>query len=181
MKSLNLPNALSALRLLLVPVFGYLLLAGEPAFAAVFFIAAGVTDAVDGYIARKYDLMTPLGACLDPLADKLLTATALFLLTYMGIIPLWLCVIAVAKDVITLASIAGLKLAGRFVEIKPSIYGKLATVFMVSTLGFALVFPGHTDSDFFTALAVVAAAITTLAGLDYAWREYRVQSGRSGR
>ncbi len=175
--SFNIPNALSAARLALVPIFAFLLLDGRIGSAAVVFIAAGITDAIDGWIARAWDMRTPLGAYLDPLADKLLTATALVLLTYLSIIPLWLCVVYILKDTITVASIVLLKRAGRFVEIKPSVYGKLATILMVSTVGFALVFTRHTGSMFFLVLAVVSAVVVVVAGLDYAWREYRVQSG----
>ena len=103
---LTIPNQLTALRILLVPVFVLLLLQGDPwlkLFGVIVFAVASLTDIYDGYHARKYGVETRLGAFLDPLADKLLITAALFLYVWMGYLALWMVVLVVVRDVVVTA------------------------------------------------------------------------------
>ena len=103
---LTIPNQLTALRILLVPVFVLLLLQGDPwlkLFGVIVFVVASLTDIYDGYHARKYGVETRLGAFLDPLADKLLITAALFLYYWMGYLVLWMVVLVVVRDVVVTA------------------------------------------------------------------------------
>ncbi len=103
---LTIPNQLTALRILLVPVFVALLLQVDPwlkLFGVIVFTVASLTDLYDGYHARKYGVETRLGAFLDPLADKLLITAALFLYYWMGYLVLWMVVLVVVRDVVVTA------------------------------------------------------------------------------
>ncbi|RLA89883.1 MAG: CDP-diacylglycerol--glycerol-3-phosphate 3-phosphatidyltransferase, partial [Deltaproteobacteria bacterium] len=97
---MTIPNFLTILRILLTPVLVILLLEGRLSEALFVFIIAGVTDALDGLIARLYKQKTRLGAFLDPLADKLLLVTTYVILAVQGLVPSWLTVIVLSRDVL---------------------------------------------------------------------------------
>ena len=119
---LTVPNALSALRLLGVPVFLWLVLGPEAdGWAVVLLMASGWTDYFDGKIARKYGLVTRVGQLLDPLADRLYTLTTVLAFTIRGIVPLYVTLILVVRDVFMTGVIAVLKRHG---------YGPLPVHFM---------------------------------------------------
>lgn len=103
---LTIPNQLTALRILLVPVFVVLLLQADPylkLFGVIVFAVASLTDIYDGYHARKYGVSTRLGAFLDPLADKLLITAAFLLYVWMGYLILWMVILVVVRDVVVTA------------------------------------------------------------------------------
>ncbi len=103
---LTIPNQLTALRILLVPVFVWLLLQVDPymkLLGVIVFVLASLTDIYDGYHARKYGVTTRLGAFLDPLADKLLITAAFFLYVGMGFLSLWMVILVVIRDVVVTA------------------------------------------------------------------------------
>lgn len=128
----NVPNVLTTLRVLAAPLLAYALLHGRFELAFYVFIAAAVTDALDGWIARRFDLMTHYGAVMDPLADKLITLVCVVLLTWLGIVPLWLTLAMVVRDaVIVSGAFAYHRLFGE-VEIKPTRLGKLHTALAFS-------------------------------------------------
>jgi len=105
-KYLTIPNQLTALRILLVPVFVALLLQADPwlkLFGVVVFVVASLTDIYDGYHARKYGVESRLGAFLDPLADKLLITAAFLLYVWMGYLVLWMVILVVIRDVVVTA------------------------------------------------------------------------------
>ncbi|MCR5451152.1 MAG: CDP-diacylglycerol--glycerol-3-phosphate 3-phosphatidyltransferase [Lachnospiraceae bacterium] len=131
---MNLPNRLTILRVLLVPVFVVLLLAGKDSFhmrlAADFvFIMASITDALDGHIARKYNLVTNFGKFMDPLADKLLVCSAMICLVELRQLPGWICILIISREFI----ISGFRLiaATNGVVIAASYWGKFKTVFQM--------------------------------------------------
>lgn len=172
----NIPNALTVFRILLVPVFLYLVWSEKLFGAVAVFALAGFTDALDGFIARAYGLRTELGANLDPLADKLLLISAFVALTSLGLIPVWLCVPVIARDALILAGVLALRGSGRKVRIAPSVSGKLTTVLQISTVLYAMVFAGR-NAAAFTALAFATLLFTLYTGYDYARREIRIQKG----
>ena len=137
MTVLTLANQLTLLRLLLVPVFALFMLYGRPGWALVTFAVAGVTDALDGLIARRTGVTT-LGAWLDPMADKLLLATMFVMLTLPGLgltvrLPIWLTVVVISRDVAIVLTVAVFNLAVAHRTFKPSLLGKAATVTYVAT------------------------------------------------
>lgn len=172
----HIPNILTVFRILLVPVFLYFFLIGDFHFAAAAFIAAGITDGIDGFIARRFNVRTELGAQLDPFADKFLLVSAYIALAAKGFIPLWLMIPVLIKDALLLSGVAVLRGSGRKVKIVPSIFGKLTTIFQISTVVYAMLV---SDTDrAFMALAVVTALITVYTGIDYVRREFLIQTGR---
>ncbi|GAA4990377.1 CDP-alcohol phosphatidyltransferase family protein [Kineococcus glutinatus] len=108
----TLPNALSALRLLLVPVFGVLITRHEDGWALVVLAASGVSDYLDGHLARRWGQVTRLGQALDPLADRLYILVALLGLALRGLVPWWLVALLVARDLLLTAALPALARAG---------------------------------------------------------------------
>lgn len=156
---MNLPNLLTVLRILLIPVFVYLILVHQNLWALLVFAAAGFTDGLDGYIARVYDLKTRIGAFLDPLADKLLLLTSYILLARLDRLPLWLTGVVVSRDMVILSGILCLFMTKKKVDFSPSFLGKVTTFVQWATILAVL------GSDFFPA---VTRIILPLYGVNLA-------------
>ena len=141
---MTIPNLLTILRVLLTPLLVIFLLEERLSEALVVFIVAGITDGLDGMIARLYMQKSKLGAFLDPLADKLLLATTYVLLAVKSLVPSWLTVIILSRDVLILLGIFVLFMQDLPFEIRPTIASKLTTC-----------------SQIFTAIVTMASAIAT--------------------
>jgi cardiolipin synthase (CMP-forming) len=137
---LNIPNTLTLARILAVPLFLSLLVEGENDWALTVFIAAGVTDAIDGMIARMWRMRTELGAHMDPLADKLLVVSSFIALGIMGLVPRPLMIVVITRDVVILGGfLLTAAIVGKSMEMKPSIWGKLTTFTQLLSVTLALV------------------------------------------
>lgn len=126
---MNIPNTLTAIRFVLVPLFIIVFFSrmkNAILIALIIFLAAGLTDVLDGYIARKYDMVTKWGSILDPLADKLMSLAVLISLTIKEIIPFWVLLIISIKETLMITGAAILFRNGTFVSAET--YGKVATV-----------------------------------------------------
>jgi CDP-diacylglycerol---glycerol-3-phosphate 3-phosphatidyltransferase len=186
-KALNVPNALTMLRLLLVPVFAWLLLreGGEDAvsrlWAAVVFLVASLTDLVDGEIARRRNLVTSFGKIADPIADKALTGTALVGLSYLGELPWWVTIVILAREIgVTLLRFWVI----RHGVIPASRGGKAKTVAqIVAIIWYLLPLTGWL-ADLRVVAMAVALVLTVATGLDYVVRAQRLRrearAGASG-
>lgn len=135
---LNIPNFITVVRALTVPIVFWLVIAGHDAAAFVLFVAAGASDALDGYLARRFSWRTQLGAYLDPLADKLLIVSIFIGLGLRGDLPSWLVIAVVARDILILSAILLSSLLGKPVEIAPLQVSKLTTVAQISLAALAL-------------------------------------------
>lgn len=124
---MNIPNILTVIRFLLVPVFGYYLYSGHYVAAIIVFVTACITDILDGVIARKYNLITSFGKLADPLADKVLQLTALTILSVQKIIPLPVLIIVLAKELFMIAGSILIYKKVNFV-VQANWYGKMTTV-----------------------------------------------------
>lgn len=138
MTILTTANQLTLLRMLLIPLFVILVVYGELGWALAVFVAAGVTDGLDGIIARRSNQRTTLGAWLDPMADKLLLVTTFVVLTLPGLglvnrIPVWLTVLIISRDVVIVLTVAIVNIAVGRRTFRPSIYGKMATATYILT------------------------------------------------
>src|SRR5256885_2872666 len=145
MTALTAANQITLLRMLLIPAFVILVVYGLLGWALVVFVVAGVTDALDGLIARHAGQKTSLGAWLDPMADKLLLVTTFVVLTLPGLnlanrLPVWLTICIISRDVVIVATVAIVNLAIGPRTFRPSIYGKIATGTYIVTAGAAAVF-----------------------------------------
>ena len=124
---MNIPNILTLVRFCLVPFFGYCLYNEQFVAATILFVAACVTDILDGFIARKFNLVTPFGKLADPLADKLMQLTALTILSLQSIIPLPVLIIVLAKEIFMILGSILLYKRVNFV-VQANWYGKMTTV-----------------------------------------------------
>lgn len=131
-------NQLTLLRMLLIPIFVILVVYGKPGWALCTFVVAGITDGLDGLIARRAGQKTSLGAWLDPMADKLLLVTTFVVLTVPGTdlvnrFPFWLTILVITRDVVIVTTVAIVTAVMGVRTFRPSIYGKAATgVYLVS-------------------------------------------------
>ncbi|MFD1329499.1 CDP-alcohol phosphatidyltransferase family protein [Mycoplana ramosa] len=166
---MTIPNMITVARLLAVPVFAWALLEGRLSAAFFIFLAAGLSDAVDGYLARRWDQHSAFGAWLDPIADKLLMASAYGLLGFLGVLPAWLVLLVIGRDVLIVAAVAAARLQGKALETKPILVSKANTaaqVFLVVLVLADLAFAFAADHVVW-AVILVAAALTILSGAAY--------------
>src|SRR5580700_6142547 len=138
MTALTLANQLTLLRMFLIPLFVILVVYGHLGWALVVFATAGMTDGLDGLIARRSGQKTSLGAWLDPMADKLLLVTTFVVLTLPNLdltnrLPVWLTVCVISRDVVIVLTVAIVNLAVGRRTFRPSIFGKLATATYILT------------------------------------------------
>jgi cardiolipin synthase len=174
----NIPNFLTVLRIVLVPVIVILLIQGQFANALLCFIIAGVTDGLDGMLARSLGQTTVVGAYLDPLADKILVISMYATLAVIGVIPGWLAVIVISRDFIILGGILVLTLMSVNIEVKPSFVSKINTMIQIITIFVALLLKaGGTEADFrevFVFVCWLTAIFTVISGGDYLLKGMRI-------
>lgn len=125
--ALNLPNCISLARVLSVPLVFWLLLSGRYQTAFFLFVIAGLSDAVDGWLAKRYNLRTELGSYLDPLADKLLIVCIFVAMGWLGELPLWLVIAVVSRDLLIITGVLLAWLLDHPVRIRPLIVSKANT------------------------------------------------------
>lgn len=168
--TINIPNVLTVFRILITPLFVILLMRGEHGYALLVFALAGVSDGLDGLIARLYNQRSDLGALLDPIADKLLLTAAYISLGVMRDIPGWLMVVVISRDVLIVTGIAVLTFAEIHVEIRPTLISKWTTVSQILTVVVTLLaahFPQVSPVQ--QALCLAAGAMTVASGLHYTY------------
>ena len=130
------PNILTAIRMLLIPVIFYFALQENYILAVVFLTLSGLTDVLDGYIARKYNFITDFGTLFDPLADKLTQVSTLIVLVIQGIIPIWILIIVIIKEILMIAGAAFLY--DKNTVVGSRWYGKAATVLFYVAILFSM-------------------------------------------
>jgi cardiolipin synthase len=129
---LSIPNLITLGRILLVPIVVWAIWSGAMWAAFVLFLAAGVSDAVDGYLAKRFRMTTVLGAYLDPLADKALIVSIYVTLGIIGEIPGWLVILVVSRDIMIVGAVVLSWLVGSPVKVKPLLVSKLNTVAQIA-------------------------------------------------
>ncbi len=174
---LNLPNLITLLRIGAIPIFLILLVDERYTEALIVFILAGITDSLDGLLARWLNARTTLGAFIDPLADKLLLVSSFVILAFLGDIPRWLAVLVIMRDVIILIGYSVLFfVTGHAIEVRPTLIGKASTFFQLLTVSMTLValhnvawqIPLLRDTS-----EILAGATVTISGLQYLSRALR--------
>ncbi len=165
---MNLPNILTLIRVLLIPVFVIMIINQSYKYALAVFAVAGITDGIDGLIARMTHQRTELGAYLDPIADKLLLISAYITLAIIQIIPSWLSVIVITRDVIILLGFLVLTLTNHRPKINPSLVSKVTTDFQIVTVLLSLLkhfYPAF--GNLFTVAIYGTTLFTILSGAHY--------------
>ncbi len=166
---MNLPNAISLARLLSAPLMVWLILTGEMTLVFWLFLAASLSDGVDGFIAKRFDRTTVLGSYLDPLADKALLVGVYVALGGEGYIDLWLVILVVFRDLLIIGGALLLWLMTRTLTTKPLMISKVNTV---AQIGLAVVMLGHLGlglaiEELANVLVWVVAATTLASGASY--------------
>lgn len=164
---MGLANGLTILRILLIPVFVSLLLYRRPGWALLTFAFAALTDLLDGYVARSVGLQSRLGAFLDPLADKLLLTASFVTLTFLRVVPTWLTVVVISRDLILIGGAVLIHMLGVRLYPRPTRAGKLATFFQVLTILAGLLSRYFKYPFGMPALVWLAALFTVVSGLQY--------------
>lgn len=171
---LNLPNYLTFIRIAAIPFFLVLLFSRLYGYALLVFLIGGITDALDGPVARFTNQRTRLGAYLDPLADKLLIISSLVVLTLIDGVPAWLTILVLSRDVIvTLGYGAIYFVVEERMEIQPSTLGKINTFLLLLTITIVLVSlydPNMIPSPVPSYLFLLSAVTTIISGLQYVYR-----------
>jgi cardiolipin synthase len=180
MTALTAANQLTLLRMLLIPAFVILVIYGNLGWALVVFVTAGITDGLDGLIARRSGQKTQLGAWLDPMADKLLLVTTFIVLTLPGLnlanrFPLWLTICMISRDVVILLTVAIVNLAIGPRTFKPSLFGKIATATYIITAVAAMLFNYLGYHSVIVDFGVWASlTITVVSAFHYIWHARRI-------
>lgn len=168
--TLNIPNLLTVLRILITPLFVILLIRDLHGYALLVFLLAGVSDGLDGLIARMFDQRSDLGAILDPIADKLLLTAAYLSLGILKDIPGWLVVVVISRDVLIVTGIAVLAFTEVPFDIRPTLISKWTTVLQITTVGFALLSPlAEWAQVILPALCWATVVATVVSGLHYTY------------
>lgn len=171
MQANHIPNTISLFRMLLVPPMVVALLNEYYGAALVLFAVAGVSDALDGYLAKRYGWSSRLGSILDPLADKLLLVSAYLILGWLGELPLWLVLVVVGRDLVIVAGgVAYHYFIGSY-ELDPSLLSKLNTLAQIVLILATLVTHSvlNLPAGMIAALVYLVLATTLLSGLSYVW------------
>lgn len=169
----NLPNLITLVRILIIPLFIILLVYDHNFYALYLFILAGLSDALDGFIARTWNLKTRLGTYLDPTADKLLLVSSFITLALLKKVPVWIMIIVISRDIIL--GITGLILLNfidiRSYYVRPSPLGKITTVLQILTVLLVLM---EKTGAFFSVTLWITAFATIASGLHYVYRESKI-------
>jgi cardiolipin synthase (CMP-forming) len=171
----HIPNALTVLRILLVPLTVWALSRESYHLASFAFLIAGATDGIDGYVARRFKLHSELGAYLDPLADKFLLVSIFVTLAVMHVLPPWLAILAVTRDVLIVGAVMLARVLERPVAIKPVMISKINTVAQIGLAGGllgSLAF-GEIHPQVMVAANLTVAVLTVASGAVYMAQWFR--------
>ena len=174
---LNLPNLITLLRIGAIPIFLILLVDERYTEALIVFILAGITDSLDGLLARWLDARTTLGAFIDPLADKLLLVSSFVILAFLDFIPRWLAVLVITRDIIILIGYSVLFfVTGHSIEVRPTLIGKASTFLQLVTVIMTLVALHNAAWQFpllWRTSLILTGATVIISGLQYMSRAVR--------
>ncbi|MER2264269.1 CDP-alcohol phosphatidyltransferase family protein [Methylobacterium oxalidis] len=179
---MTLPNLITFGRLVLVPVILVLIGQGAWGAALALFLVAGASDALDGFLAKRFGLQSELGAILDPLADKALLVSVFVALTAAGALPAWLLAVVIGRDLAVLGAIGLARLGGRRLAIRPLRIGKLSTAAQIGLS--TLVLAGRAgdwplEGPVLVACWLVAGtSLLSLVAYAQVWREGAAAGGR---
>ncbi len=165
---LSIPNLITLGRILLVPVVVWAITAGEMRIAFVLFLAAGISDALDGFLAKRFGMATELGAYLDPLADKAMLVSIYIALGIAEAIPRWLVILVVSRDIMIVSAVILSWLVDKPVELKPLRVSKLNTVAQIALACVVMAALGfHFDADIAIKLLMALVSALTLLSIAF--------------
>jgi cardiolipin synthase len=172
---MTIPNLITVIRIILAPVFIVYMINDQLLYALIIFLICSLTDGIDGMVARFFNQKSNLGAYLDPLADKLLLVSAFVTLAVKQIMPAWLTVVVIARDVMILLGLLILLLNRLDFKMKPSMISKINTCFQFLLLIFLL---GkdylHFPPKFYSVFFYLTALFTISSGLHYMYYWFKI-------
>jgi len=163
-------NQITILRLVFVPIFATLVIERDYAWALAVLGAAAISDVVDGTVARIFHQESPLGVALDPIADKILMTTAYLTLAFREVLPWWLTILVLSRDVAIIMTAALISLVAGYRPFRPTILGKMSTTIQVATVFVAVGLQAHFPLASALLLRIciyLAGAITVASGIHY--------------
>lgn len=172
---LTVPNLLTFMRMALIPVFASLLFYDYSGLALLVFVIAGVSDGIDGFLARRFNQESELGTIIDPIADKLLMTTAFIILTLPNVlqplrhlpVPFWVTAAVLGRDILIIAVAAAINIMTGFRGFKPSWLGKLSTLVQVIAVTLILVAAVFRVSFYLPTVYVIVVLLAFVSGLHY--------------
>jgi cardiolipin synthase len=178
---LNIPNVITLFRILLVPVVVWAITSGQMTAAFLLFLVAGVSDAVDGFIAKRFGMTSELGAYLDPLADKALIVSIYVSLGIIEAIPTWLVILVVSRDIMIVGAILLSVLMGLPIAVKPLLVSKLNTAVQITFACLVLASRGfHFDAGAAMPIGMALVASLTLLSVAFYLAEWMRHISSSG-
>lgn len=179
---LTIPNLLTFLRMALIPVFASLLFYGYSGTALIVFIIAGISDGVDGFVARRFKQETELGTIIDPIADKLLMTTAFIILTMPNVlqparhlpVPFWVTAAVIGRDVLIITVAGAINIMTGFRGFKPSWLGKLSTLVQVVAVGLILLAAVFGFSFYLPTVYTIVVLLAFASGAHYIFHVARL-------
>jgi cardiolipin synthase (CMP-forming) len=178
--TVSIPNLITLARILSVPLVVWAITSGEMLIAFILFLAAGVSDAIDGFLAKRFNMASEVGAYLDPLADKALIVSIYVSLGIAEAIPRWLVILVVSRDIMIIGAFMLSWLIGRPMQVKPLLVSKLNTVaqivfacLVLASLGF------HFDAGIAGLLGMTVVAVLTLLSIAFYVAEWTRHIGPS--
>lgn len=178
----TIPNLLTFLRMALIPVFASLLFYSNTGWALFVFFIAGLTDGIDGFVARRFQQESELGTIIDPIADKLLMTTAFIILTLPNVltgvhhlpVPFWVTATVIGRDVLIITVAGAIALMTNFRGFKPSWPGKASTFVQVSGVGLILIAAVFGYSFYLPTVYVTIVALAFFSGFHYIFHVARL-------
>ena len=176
---ITLPNVLTVFRMALIPVFVSLLFYQQFLLALAVFVVAGITDGLDGLLARRFHQQSPLGRILDPIADKMMLVTSFVVLSMRGVypvpmpkhlpIPFWVTITVISRDVFILVGAAAINMVTGFRAFQPSLPGKISTVVQIASVAVVMLAAQTRVGTGYYLPTVYAAvfALTLVSGIHY--------------
>jgi len=178
---LSIPNLITLARILLVPVVVWAIASNQMLFAFLLFAAAGISDAVDGFLAKRFGMTSQLGAFLDPLADKVLIVSIYVSLGIVDALPRWLVILVVSRDLLIVGGIIFSWIVNKPVSVKPHMVSKINTAVQLLLVGLVLAALGFGfDPGWLMSLTIALVAALTLASVAIYLREWVIHMGSNG-
>jgi cardiolipin synthase (CMP-forming) len=170
---LSIPNLITLVRILLVPIVIWAITAGEMRIAFVLFLAAGISDAVDGFLAKRFEMTTELGAYLDPLADKAMLVSIYIALGIIEAVPRWLVILVVFRDIMIVSAVILSWVVDKPLPLKPLLVSKLNTVAQIALACVVLAALGfHFNARIAVAALIGLVAVLTLLSVIFYLAEW---------
>ncbi len=170
---MSIPNLITLGRIILVPIVIWTIMSGEMLAAFAIFVAAGVSDAIDGLLAKRFHMASELGAYLDPLADKALIVSIYVALGVAGALPISLVILVVSRDIMIISGFMLAWLIGKPMQVRPLAVSKANTVAQILLAALVLAEHGfHFDASVAAAVGIVAVAILTLLSIGFYLAEW---------